>query len=88
MNLVLNSTVGPVDDEPTTFEEAVSGPNATMWIETMNEEIESLRVNETWSLAPLPKETNCIKWIYKLKERMPNTQKPRYKARLVAKGYS
>ena len=44
--------------------------DARRWIEAMNEEINSLKVNDTWTLIPLPKECKPIasKWIYKLKE--------------------
>ena len=38
----------------------------------------------------LPKNCTTIscKWIYKLKEGVPDLQHPRYKARLVAKGFT
>lgn len=34
--IVLNALVVPIDNEPITFEEAISGFNARMWIEAMN----------------------------------------------------
>ena len=72
------------------FEEAISGQDTIQWIEAMNEEIHSLSVNETWSLATLPKGCKPIasKWIYKLKEGITKDHPPRYKARLVAKGFA
>ena len=55
----------------------------------MNDEIESLKKNETWFLCELPegrKPVGC-KWLYKVKtDEKGNVE--RYKARLVAKGYS
>lgn len=77
------------NQEPSTFEEAVNGPNARRWIEAMKEEIESLKLNETWSLKPLPKGYKLIasKWVYKYKEDILNVQEHRFKARLVAKGF-
>lgn len=89
MNLVLNAIVASTDQEPTTFDEAINGSDARSWIEAMNEEMHSLNVNDTWSLAPLPKGCKPIasKWIYKLKEGL-NNEKLRYKARLVAKGFT
>ncbi|XP_038875001.1 uncharacterized protein LOC120067522 [Benincasa hispida] len=55
MNMVLNLVVAPSNQELTTFEEATSCANARDWIEAMNEEMHSLKVNDTWSLVPLPK---------------------------------
>ena len=55
INLVLSVTVDSNDHEPTTFKEAISGQDAIQWIEAMNEEIHSLSINETWTLATLPK---------------------------------
>lgn len=51
INLFLNVIVGSNDQEPTTFEEAMSGSNSIQWIEAMNEEMHSLNVNDTWSLV-------------------------------------
>ena len=35
----------------------------------MNEEMESIKKNDTWDLIDLPKEKECIgvKWVYKTK---------------------
>ena len=55
----------------------------------MDEEYQSLMVNKTWSLVPLPTGRSAIgcRWIFKLK-RGPDGSIQRYKARFVAKGYS
>ena len=59
------------------------------WIEAMNEEIEKIERNKTWTLVPRPKDKNVIgtKWVFrnKLNE---DGQVSRNKARLVWKGYS
>lgn len=59
------------------------------WIEAMNEEIEQIEKNKTWTLVPRPKDKNVIgtKWVFrnKLNE---DGQVSRNKARLVCKGYS
>ena len=67
----------------------MNSSNARQWIEVMNEEINSLNMNDTWTLASLPKGCKSIafKWIYKLKEGITKDSQPRYKARLVAKGF-
>lgn len=56
----------------------------------MNDEIHSLSINETWTLATLPRGYKPIasKWIYKLKEGISKDHPPRYKTRLVAKGFT
>ena len=90
MNLMLHVIVAPSDQEPTTFKEAISGPDVRSWIEAMNEEMNSLNVNDTWPLALLPKGCKPIasKWIYKFKEGIESEQKRRYKARLMAKDFT
>ena len=58
-------------------------------IKEMNEEIEKIEKNKTWTLVPRPKDKNVIetKWVFrnKLNE---DGQVSRNKARLVCKGYS
>lgn len=55
----------------------------------MNEEIEQMEKNKTWTLVPRPKDKNVIgtKWIFrnKLNE---NGEVTRNKVRLVCKGYA
>lgn len=72
-------------EEPTQFEEANRNGN---WRQAMEMEIESIRKNETWELADLPKDHKAVglKWIYKLKKD-PSGKIIKHKVRLVAKGY-
>jgi hypothetical protein len=74
--------------EPSTFEEAISGPDKEFWWIAMGEEIESQTEAETWILVELPDGRIAIgcRWVYKLKRNADGTV-TRYKARLVAKGY-
>ena len=76
-------------DEPQTFEEAMSSPQATQWRKAMEEEIDSLKLNKTWELVDLPDRRRPVtnKWVYKIK-RHPNGDIDRFKARLVARGYT
>jgi len=69
------------EGEPTTFVEVIHNPEASMWMTTMQEEIEALRRNHTWKLVALPtgRKAICNKWVYKIK---------RYHARLVVKRYA
>ena len=75
--------------EPTTYKEAIAGPQATQWADAANEEYQSLIENETWELVPLPpgrKPVSC-KWVFRVKSKADGTI-DRYKARLVARGFS
>ena len=55
----------------------------------MEEEIESMKVNQVWSLVDLSLDRKEIgnKWILKIKRKADGSI-DRYKARLVAKGYT
>ena len=55
----------------------------------MQEELDSIKANHTYSLVPLPAGRQAIgcKWVFKIK-RHADGSIDRYKARLVAKGYS
>jgi hypothetical protein len=72
-------------EEPKSLKEADGDPN---WVAAMEEEMKSIRDNDTWSLVELPHRHHAIglKWVYKVK-RDENGDIVKYKARLVAKGY-
>lgn len=84
-NVVTNLNV----KEPTTVQEALSGPQAKFWKNAMEEEYNSLIENCTWVECDLPKDKKPIsnKWCFKIK-RDSEGKLLRYKARLVIKGYS
>jgi hypothetical protein len=47
--------IAPQDDEePKTFNHALSGPKASEWIKAMEEEMESMKINQVWDLVDLP----------------------------------
>ncbi|GKB90579.1 ribonuclease H-like domain-containing protein [Tanacetum coccineum] len=68
--------------EPKSFSEASKFPH---WINTMNQEMNSLLSNGTWEIVDLPKGRKAIgsKWIYKIKFQSSG-EIDRFKARLVA----
>lgn len=76
-------------DEPITYHEAVTCPDARMWKRAMDEEFKSLEGQKTWILTRLPHNRKTIKckWVYKVKYDTSGRIE-RYKARLVAKGFS
>jgi transposase InsO family protein len=77
------------DDEPKSYLEAIESADAGKWRDAMDDEIYSLRENNTWTVVDKPagvKTVGC-KWVFK-KKRNADGSVDRYKARLVAKGYS
>ena len=77
------------NDEPTSYGEAMVGPNSDKWLEAMKFEMGSMYENKLWTLEVLPKGRKAIqnKWNFK-KKRDANSNITVYKARLVAKGFS
>ena len=77
-----------IDEEqvPTSYEEACRDKR---WVQAMEEEIESMERNNTWSRTELPKGKKLIgcRWVYTIKYKSTG-EVERYKARLVAKGYT
>jgi hypothetical protein len=55
-----------LDEEPTTFEEAVQ---KGQWKQSMTKEHQSIMTNEVWEIVPRPKEKSMVtsKWVYKIK---------------------
>ncbi|CAI7871252.1 unnamed protein product [Closterium sp. NIES-53] len=74
--------------EPKTLAEALSGPDAEKWKQSVKEEYDSLLENETWELCELPpwKKAISSKLIFRHKYG-PDGELTRYKSRLVAKGF-
>lgn len=75
--------------EPTTFDEAVNGPESDSWKAAMDEEMMSHRQNSTWTVGALPEGRKAVgsKWLFKRKLD-EHGRVTRYKARLVAQGFS
>uniref|UniRef100_A0A2N9F9L9 Integrase catalytic domain-containing protein n=1 Tax=Fagus sylvatica TaxID=28930 RepID=A0A2N9F9L9_FAGSY len=85
-----SKTFGPdfltfmLEDEPQSFKEAMSIPEAPLWKEAVNSEIESILQNHTWELVDLPPGCKPLgyKWIFKRKMKADGSI-DKYKARLV-----
>ena len=82
----LKGTCLLADFEPRNVKNALDNES---WVEAMNEEMEQIEKNKTWSLVPRPKDKNIIgtKLLFrnKLNE---DGEVCRNKERLVCKGYS
>ena len=73
---------------PVTYQEAITSPESPKWKKAMNEEISSLKDNNTYDLTTLPDGRTAVggKWVFQVKPG-PNGEE-KFKARYVAKGYS
>jgi hypothetical protein len=71
--------------EPETIQQAWKSPEASEWKKAAEEEIASLKENDTWDLVKLPEGRRAVgcKWIFKAKHDSSG-QIDRFKARLVA----
>ena len=76
------------DHEPVSYEEATTCNDAKNWTKAMDEEIDSLRKNETWTLVEPPKSHPIIdnRWTYRIKLNSDG-EIQRFKARLVAREF-
>jgi hypothetical protein len=72
--------------QPTSFKEATKDP---YWVQSMNQEIDSIGKSKTWDLVYIPrhKTSISIKWVYKTKLNEKGKIE-KNKAKLVAKGFS
>ncbi|GJY51077.1 retrovirus-related pol polyprotein from transposon TNT 1-94 [Tanacetum coccineum] len=77
-----------VENEPTSYREAVTSSEGQQWREAIKSEIESILQNHTWELVDLPPGCKPLgyKWIFKKKMKADGTI-DKYKARLVIKGF-
>jgi hypothetical protein len=75
-----------LDEEPTTFEEAVQ---KGQWKEAMTEKHQSIMKNDVWEIVPRPKEKSVVtsKWVYKIKHPADESV-DKYKERFIARGFS
>ncbi|PKI66182.1 hypothetical protein CRG98_013435 [Punica granatum] len=76
------------NDEPTTYAEAVTGPDSEKWLEAMRSEMESMYTNQVWTLVDPPEGVKPIgcKWVFKKKTDMDGNVIT-FKGRLVVKGF-
>ena len=75
--------------DPVTVKEAMDRSDASLWMDAMNDEMDSLLKNQTWILESAPKDRQVVscRWILKSKLNPDSTLSKR-KARLVARGFS
>ncbi|KAH9781781.1 hypothetical protein KPL71_008610 [Citrus sinensis] len=86
----LNSAEEIAIEEPANYREAVKGSDNSNRIKAMEEEMDSLNKNKTWTLVQNPgnrRLVSCI-WIFKRKEGIPGAEASKFKAILVARGFT
>lgn len=73
---------------PQPYKEAANSLYLSGWKNAMEEELNSLRENDTFEITTLPEGKHPVggKWVYAIKEDFEGTR--RFKARYVAKGYN
>ena len=76
------------DDDPLTYEEAMSCKDSEKWLTAMKSEMDSMNENQVWTLVSPPEGIKPIgcKWVFKRKTGADGKVET-YKARLVAKGF-
>lgn len=78
-----------VDDSPVNLSEAKQRDDWEQWKLAIDDEMDALARNKTWTLTSLPAGRKTVKcrWVFKIKkDERGDVQK--YKARLVAKGFT
>ena len=58
-----------MEDDPTSFEEAMRSEHSSKWLEAMEDEMKSMNANKIWNLEIIPKIAKTVgyKWVYKTK---------------------
>ena len=73
---------------PRTYSEAIDSPECSQWKEAMNNEINSLKLNDTYDLVLLPQGKKAVggRWVFSIKDYPDGSEM--FKACFVAKGYT
>ncbi|GKC45706.1 putative RNA-directed DNA polymerase [Tanacetum coccineum] len=89
LNLEVEDDVVGDLGEPANYKAAMLDPDKVIWQGAMDEEMNSMKVNEVWTEVDPPPNAKIVrsKWLFKKKTDMDG-QVHTYKARLVAKGHT
>lgn len=88
-----HSLLAQINNDPTTFKEAINSNEKDFWLKAIKDELNSLKQNKVWNIVKRPlkiqnrKKPNIIdsKWVFKRKYDQYGGIK--YKARLVIRGF-
>ena len=86
--IVLNA-VNFCDEVPLDFQDLQNREDRYLWLQAINDELQSLEENKTWEVVPRPVNKTPIKskWVFAMKYNGEGSVE-RYKARLVIKGFA
>ena len=86
--MLFRSELDENDEDPITYMDAMQRPDSEKWLEAMKSKMDSMKVNDVWTLVDPPEGVKPIrcKWVFKRK-RGTDGKVETYKARLVTKGY-
>ncbi|KAH0166409.1 hypothetical protein KCU67_g4321, partial [Aureobasidium melanogenum] len=84
--LKINMSMEP---DPNTRKQAMAQRDAEKWKVAMDEEYDSLMLNNTWNVVPRPQDRKVLssRWVYKRKLG-PDGTVAKYKARFVVRGFT
>uniref|UniRef100_A0AAV1UXY0 Reverse transcriptase Ty1/copia-type domain-containing protein n=1 Tax=Peronospora matthiolae TaxID=2874970 RepID=A0AAV1UXY0_9STRA len=84
----VNAVEGTDLSEPTTFKDAVDGPDQVHWCEAICAELDSMKLRGVLRAPKQPAGQHTIgtKWVFNIKRKADGSIE-KYKARLVAKGF-
>lgn len=76
-------------DETGSYFEATKSEEWKFWKLAADDEMKSLKKNETFEVVKKPEGKKVIdcRWLFKKKQGIPGVERPRHKGRLMAKGY-
>jgi len=76
------------DDDPKSYEVAMSSHDQRHWLQAMEEELNSHEQNETWTVVPRPPNRKVLggRWVFKTKTGLDG-KIVRHKARWVVRGF-
>ena len=76
------------NEDPIIYMDAMQRPDSEKWLEAMKSEMESMKVNDVWTLVDPPEGVKPIgcKWVFKRKRGIDRKVEI-CKARLIVKGY-
>ena len=79
-----------MDSKLRNYKEAIGTKDNTEWSKAMEEDMTSLKKNQTWVLVDKLEKQKLMgsKWISERKAGISRVEKTRYKARVVAKGFT
>ena len=67
--VVYNNEEFQMEDDPTSFEEAIRCDHSSKWLKAMKDKMKSMNANKVWDLEIIPKGAKTVgcKWVYKTK---------------------